>query len=82
METKVLTQEEITQIQQVQENRLVLIEKYGVISIQIKELELQKQLLDSEYLKLKQTEETLGQQLQTKYGNGTINIEKGVIITN
>ena len=82
METKVLTQEEIAQIKQVQQDRLSLIEKYGIIEMQIRELELQKQTLSSDHLKLKQTEESLGTQLQTKYGNGTIDLEKGLVIIN
>ena len=81
METKVLTQEEITQLKAVQQERYSIIDKFGTIEIQFQELESTKQKLKLEYEKLKQKEEVLGKQLQTKYGDGTINLEKGEFIS-
>ena len=81
METKVLTQEEITQLKAVQQERYSLIDKFGTIEIQFQELESTKQKLKLEYEKLKQKEEVLGKQLQDKYGDGTINLEKGEFIS-
>lgn len=81
METKVLTQEEITQLKAVQQERYSLIDKFGTIEIQFQELESIKQKLKLEYEKLKQKEEVLGKQLQDKYGDGTINLEKGEFIS-
>ena len=81
METKVLTQEEITQLKAVQQERFTLIDKFGTIEIQVQELESMKQKLKLEYEKLKQKEDVLGKQLQTKYGDGTINLEKGEFIS-
>jgi hypothetical protein len=81
METKVLTQEEITQLKIVQQDRFTLIDKFGTIEIQFQELESIKQKLKLEYEKLKQKEEVLGKQLQDKYGDGTINLEKGEFVS-
>jgi hypothetical protein len=81
METKVLTQEEITQLKAVQQERYSIVDKFGTIEIQFQELESTKQKLKLEYEKLKQKEEVLGKQLQVKYGDGTINLEKGEFIS-
>jgi predicted nucleic acid-binding Zn-ribbon protein len=81
METKVLTQEEITQLKAVQQERYSLIDKFGTIEIQFQELESTKQKLKLDYEKLKQKEDVLGKQLQSKYGDGTINLEKGEFIS-
>jgi hypothetical protein len=81
METKVLTQEEITQLKAVQQERYSIVDKFGTIEIQFQELESTKQKLKLEYEKLKQREESLGKQLQSKYGDGTINLEKGEFVS-
>jgi hypothetical protein len=82
METKVLTQEEITQLKTIQQNRYSIVDKFGTIEIQFQELESIKQKLKLEYENLKQKEEALGKQLQDKYGDGTINLEKGEFVSN
>ena len=82
METKVLTQEEIAQLKEVQQERFSMIDKFGTVEVQFQELESIKQKLKLEYEKLKQKEEVLGKQLQEKYGDGTINLEKGEFISN
>ena len=81
METKVLTQEEITQLKEVQQERFSMIDKFGTIEIQFQELESTKQKLKLEYEKLKQKEDVLGKQLQAKYGDGTINLERGEFVS-
>lgn len=81
METKVLTQEEITQLKAVQQERYSIVDKFGTIEIQFQELESTKQKLKLDYEKLKQKEEVLGKQLQSKYGDGTINLEKGEFVS-
>ena len=82
METKVLTQEEITQLKSVQQDRINLVERFGILEIQKQEIKNQEQQLSSAYQQLKQYEEQLGKQLQEKYGDGTINLEKGEFIGN
>jgi hypothetical protein len=82
METKVLTQEEITQLKTTQQERYSIVEAFGTLEIQFQELEFRKQFLKNKYLELKQKEEVLGKQLQEKYGDGTINVEKGEFVSN
>jgi len=80
METKVLTQEEITQFKKIQQDKISFIEKFGVLEVQIRELELIRHQLNSNFIELKKTEETLAKSLQQKYGEGSINLEKGEFI--
>lgn len=82
METKVLTPEEINSLKLIQEKRFQLVEQFGIIEVKIQEFNLQKELLKEELKKLRQEEITVGETLQKKYGDGTINLEKGEIISN
>ena len=81
MTTKVLTQEEIQSLKSIQEKRLQLTEQFGIIEIRFQELELQKEYLKDELKKLCQEEIKTGEALQQKYGDGTINLEKGEFIS-
>lgn len=73
METKVLTKEEITQLTSVRSRRIQLIESFGV-------LQIQKETLKEELKELTKEEMILGKALQQKYGNGSIDLEKGEFI--
>jgi hypothetical protein len=77
METKVLTQDELQQIKDIQQDKSVLVEQFGIIEYSIQDLEQQKQSLKSALSDLKQKEIDLGKMLQERYGDGTINVEKG-----
>jgi len=77
METKILTQEEVPKIKDVRQEKSILVEQFGLIEYSIQDLEQQKQLLNSSLSNLKQKEIELGKTLQEKYGDGTINVEKG-----
>lgn len=81
METKVLTQEEIQLLKSIQEKRLQIVEQFGIIETRIQELRLQKEYLKEELKKLRQEELKTGETLQHKYGDGTINLEKGEFIS-
>jgi len=81
METKVLTQEEIQLLKSIQEKRLQIVEQFGIIETRIQELRLQKEYLKEELKKLRQEELKTGETLQQKYGDGTINLEKGEFIS-
>lgn len=81
MTTKVLTAEEITQLKEVQEKTLQLIEQFGIIELRIQEFKLQKEYLVVELKKIRQEETTIGETLQQKYGDGSINLEKGEFIS-
>jgi hypothetical protein len=82
METKVLTQEEITELKAVREKRIQLTENFGILELRIQELYSQKDLLKEELKKLIQEETNLGKTLQQKYGDGSIDLDKGEFIAN
>lgn len=79
METKVLTQEEITQLKDLQDKRKILSEQFGLLEINY---ETQKQSLLYQLNQLLQEEDKIGSQLQEKYGDGTINLDKGEFTNN
>jgi chaperonin cofactor prefoldin len=81
MEIKKLTQEEITILKEIQDQNFNLIEQFGQVEMQIQILELQKNNLKQTLSSLKSKEIEIGNQLQTKYGNGKINLETGELIT-
>ena len=81
MTTQVLTQEEITQLKVIQEKRFQLTEQFGIIELRIQEYNLQKEHLVGELKKLRQEEITVGENLQKKYGDGSINLEKGEFVS-
>jgi hypothetical protein len=81
MTTQVLTQEELQSIKEIQNKRRDLMEQFGVIELTIQELEIQKQQLRTELQTLKSKEIEVGSTLQNKYGEGTINVEKGEFIS-
>ena len=80
MTTKVLTPEEITQLSELEQDRSELIFRFGTLEFQIQEIELQKETLKKQMLELRQTELTLAQTLQSKYGEGSIDLAKGEFI--
>lgn len=77
MITKVLLQEELQEVKDIQQERTILMEQFGILEFNIQDLELQKQELKEKLITLKRKETTVGSKLQEKYGIGTINIEKG-----
>jgi len=79
METKVLEQEEIQAIKDLQTKREQLMADFGFIEMRIQELELQKENLINLLIEVRNSEATLSNELQAKYGNGTIDLEKGEI---
>lgn len=80
MENKVLTQEEIQSLKDIQDNQLSLAEQLGFLEYRILILEREKQKLKQTLQSQIETEEQLAKQLQEKYGDGNINLEKGEFI--
>ena len=80
MEKQVLTQEEIQSLKNVQSNQSLLIEQLGLLEYKIQILELEKQKLKQTLQNQIETEEQIGKQLQQKYGDGSIDLEKGEFI--
>jgi hypothetical protein len=77
METKVLEQEEIQAIKNLQSTRDQLTIDFGYIEFQIQELELKKESLVDALIQLKNQEIQIGKEISEKYGEGSINITKG-----
>lgn len=76
-----LTSEEILQLKQAQEEQGNLITSFGELELQIQILELQKEKLVEQLEKYKVKEKEIATNLTQKYGEGTINIEKGIFIS-
>ena len=79
MATQVLEQEEIQSIKDLQAQREKLMSDFGFIEMRIQELELQKENLINLLVETRNSEATLSNELQAKYGNGTIDLAKGEI---
>jgi hypothetical protein len=80
MEKQVLTQEEIQSLKNIQSNQSLLIEQLGLLEYRILVLEKEKQKLKQTLQNQIETEEQIGKQLQQKYGDGSIDLEKGEFI--
>lgn len=72
-----LEEQEINQLKGLQQKQETLISNFGQIEYQIQSLELEKEKFVEQLEKIKQEEKTLADNLSSKYGNGTINIEEG-----
>jgi stress response protein YsnF len=81
MTTKVLTPEEIQSLKLIQDKRIQLVEQFGVLEIRLQDLEHQKEQLKTNLKQLRQEEIKVGETLQQKYGDGSINLEKGEFIS-
>jgi len=82
MEKQVLTQEEIQKLTELKSQFNELVNVVGNVEIQIMDLQLKKEQLKSSLQNLQQQEIAIGKQLQDKYGDGNINLEKGEFIPN
>jgi stress response protein YsnF len=80
MENKVLTPEELSKIKEINDNRGELIERFGILEINIQDLKLQKEHLIKELSQIKKLELEIGGLLQEKYGDVNINLSTGEII--
>lgn len=78
MEQIKLSQEELDVLSQLQQTQNNIINSLGQIEYNIQLLELQKEGLINQVEELKKNETKIGQDLTTKYGNGTIDLESGV----
>ena len=80
MENQVLTSEELLKLQSIEDKRGELVERFGIIEINIQDLKLQKELIIKELSELKTTELDFGVLLQQKYGEVNINLSTGEVI--
>lgn len=80
MEKKVLTQEELQEVKDLQIGNSDLISQFGELEVVIQNLSLKKEELIAKLKELKDKEVKIGQILQEKYGDGNIDIETGEFI--
>ncbi|MDA9268155.1 hypothetical protein N9P60_00155 [bacterium] len=79
---KVLTQEEIQQVTKLREEFNSLTISAGEIEMQIINLQLQKDKIKDNFIKLQTQESKVINELENKYGKGTISLETGEFISN
>jgi len=80
MENKVLTQEEIQQLKNLQAKQNSLVANLGNIEYNLEVLNTQRLLLKQEIQNQINEEFKLGEELQKKYGDGNIDLEKGEFV--
>ena len=76
-EKKVLTKEEIQSLKDLKVRFDQLVGVIGETEVQIMNLELRRDALKSNLISIQEEEMKLGKELEEKYGNGTISLEKG-----
>lgn len=82
MDNTKLTVEEIEKLQEIQQQNQALALELGNLEITKIQIENRYDELVEFHAQLKSKEQELGKELSTKYGNGTIDLEKGEFIPN
>jgi len=80
MKNKKLTSEEIEKLQEIQQKNAAVATELGNLEITKLQLEARKGDVIKFYNDLKEEEQTFGKELSEKYGNGSIDLEKGEFI--
>lgn len=80
MENKTLTEEEIKTIKDLQSTRDGIIVELGNIEAYFAEVKARKEELYLELKSLKEKDREVGKELSDKYGDGSIDLEKGEFI--
>jgi len=80
MEKQTVTPEELQTLRNLQQKRDKLTIDFGYVEFQIQELELQKEGLIEALAKIKSDEIQIAKELQEKYGEGAVDIDKGEFI--
>lgn len=80
--SKKLTQKEIDNLTSLKKSYTELTNVVGNVEIQILTLELRKSQLKDNLFQLQQDEMKLAKELEEKYGNGSISLEKGEFLPN
>jgi hypothetical protein len=79
---KKLTQEEIDNLTNLKKGYEELTEVIGNTEVQILTLELRKEQFKATLFQIQQDEVKLAKELEDKYGNGSISLEKGEFLPN
>jgi len=80
MKNKKLTSEEIEKLQEIQQKNAAVATELGNLEITKLQLEARKGDVIKFYNDLKEEEQAFGKELSEKYGNGSIDLEKGEFI--
>ena len=80
MEPIKLTEEELENLVSLQRKSAGVTQEFGNLEIMKLQLNARREELVSFYSQLKEDERTFGKELSEKYGDGTINIEKGEFV--
>ena len=76
--TQKLTEQELQEIKEVQQQQEILISDFGQLEYQIQLFELQKEKLVEKLEEVRAKETDVANKLNEKYGNGSIDIENGI----
>jgi len=82
MENTKLTEQEVQSLREFQQQRQTVAFELGNLELTQIDLDSRKEELEIYYLELKTKEQQLGIELSDKYGNGSIDLEKGEFIPN
>jgi hypothetical protein len=77
MEKKVLTEEEMSNLTNLRNRFQTLTQSIGNTEVQILSLNIQKETYADELKSIKKQELNLAQELEEKYGQGTVSLETG-----
>jgi hypothetical protein len=81
MEEKiVLTQEELQIVQDIQNDGQFITQQFGILEVQIQDLEIQKDDIVESLKDLKVREVNFLKEIESKYGKGSINVETGEFV--
>ena len=80
MENTKLTVEEVEKLQDIQQKNTAVATELGSLEITKLQIEARREEVVKYFTELKKEENTFGKELSDKYGNGTIDLEKGEFI--
>jgi len=80
MSNQKLTEEELKSIKDFQERNNAVVSELGNLEVTKIQIEARSKEIVEYYNNLKEEENTFGKELSEKYGNGTIDLEKGEFI--
>ena len=80
MENTKLTVEEVEKLTKIQQDNAAVANELGNLEITKLQIEARKNEVVDYFNKLKEEEQAFGKELSEKYGNGSIDLEKGEFI--
>lgn len=70
--------EELEKLKNLQDSYSQIVNRHGELHFQKKVIEMEQESLDNEYMKLLNDRENIVRELQSKYGQGFVDINTGV----